>query len=146
MDASEEMKANGTYYTIDEDRGVIIYDPYCNNYGKFDLNLKDSTQNMAEIAERTKMSVEAKFNGTVFQMTPGMTPEDGKKAFDEAFERARKEYRKSPEYQAEKNKRELSRIKNKLQEKADDKLIQGLSKVIELKLFITHIPLQSRKT
>ena len=94
----EEKKSLGIFYTVDKERKVIIYDTYCNNHGKFDHSIKDTTKNMAEIAAKENMPVETKFNKTLFQVNPGMTAEDGYNAWEEAQKKAREEYKKSSHF------------------------------------------------
>ena len=120
----EEKMALGMFYTVDEERKVIIYDPKCNNYGKWDYNLDDSTKNMAEIAAREKMPVEACFNDTVFQIKPGMSTEDGIKAYEEAREKAWEEYKKTPEYKAKQIAAAKEKAERKAKEAADNELIK----------------------
>ena len=54
----EEKKSLGIFYTVDKERKVIIYDTSCNNHGKLEYSIKDTTKNMAEIAAKENMPVE----------------------------------------------------------------------------------------
>lgn len=121
----EEKQSMGMNYTIDEKRKVILYDPQCNNYGKWDYSIDETTKHMAEIAAREKIAVEAAFNGTTFQVSPGMTAEQGVKEWDEAGKRAYEEYKKTPEYKAKQLAAEQKQIKQKAQEAADNILIKN---------------------
>lgn len=135
LEKLEKQKA-GEFYTVDEERKVIIYDTECNNHGRWDHHIDETTKNMAEIAEKEDMPVEAKFNGVTFQVKPGMTAEQGKKAWDDEGKRAAEEYRKSPEYKEFMLKMEKERAAKKAQEALDDKLIKD--EVLDVEGFSRH--------
>ena len=126
MDDLEKLEkmAAGEFYVIDEKRKVIIYDPQCNNYGKWDYDINGTTNNMAEIAEKKNMPVEAEFNRTKFQIQPGMTAQDGIEAWKKQMEIDREAYLKSPEYKARQAQMEKERAAQKAKEALDDKLIR----------------------
>ena len=132
----EEKQATGTFYTIDEKRNVIVYDPQCNHYGKWDYNINETTQNMAEIAAKEDMPVEATFNRTTFQMKPGMTAEEGVKEWDRVMTRNYEEYKKSPEYKAAQLAAAQERERKEKQKLADDELIKG--ETLDISSLKTH--------
>lgn len=120
----ENDELTGTHYQIDEERKVIIYDPQDNHLHKWDYKLENSTTNMAMIAEREGMTVEATFNGTTFQVRPGMTAEEGEKAFEKARKAAWEAYKKTPEYKAKEEARKAKEAAERAQKIKDDELIK----------------------
>lgn len=129
----EEKQRIGVYYKIDQKRKVIIYDPSCNNHGKWDYKLENTVSNMAEIAKRERMPVEATFNGTTFQMTPGMSPKAGEKEYDLQCKIAWEKYEQTPEYKAKQEARAKEEAAKKLQQVRDDMLIRD--EVLDLRGF-----------
>ena len=132
----EEKQKNGTFYTIDEKRNVIVYDPKCNNHGKWDYNINETTRNMAEIAAKENMLVEATFNGTTFQMKQGMTAEEGVEEWDKVMTRNHEEYKKSPEYKAAQIAAAQERERKEKQKVADDALIKD--EILDISSLKTH--------
>ena len=99
--SNNKKQINGICYAVDEERKVVVYDMEHTNHGRGSLNLRKVAENMAKVATTENMPVEATFNGTTFQMKPGMSAEDGIKEWEEIRERIWEEYEKSPEYKAE---------------------------------------------
>lgn len=72
----EVKKAEGIYFSIDEERNVLLYDHTCNNYGEKDRDIKQTIENMLDFAEFTRFPVETKFGNIPFRVEYGMTVED----------------------------------------------------------------------
>lgn len=69
-------KDEGVYFSIDEERNVLLYDHSCNNYGEKDRDIKQTIENMLDLAEFTRFPVETKFGNIPFRLEYGMTVED----------------------------------------------------------------------
>ncbi|MBR1648674.1 MAG: hypothetical protein IJ689_03645 [Alphaproteobacteria bacterium] len=121
-----EKKVAGVFYQVDEENKIITYDPQNNHQGRWDYNIQETTSNMAEIAKKTGYEVQATFNGTKFSVTPGMTAEDGEKAWDAAMEKKRQDYLNSPQYKIDQMRRAKEEEKRKQERLADDRLIEGI--------------------
>ena len=62
---------------FDQARGVIVYDTLNNHLGEHDENVEVAFENMATIASKLNLLVEAEINCNKFQLNPGMTSKDG---------------------------------------------------------------------
>lgn len=70
---------------IDSERMVVIYSSDKNHQGQWDYDISEATNNMAKIASKLNLPVENVFNRVKFQMTPGMTADEGCRVWEEAY-------------------------------------------------------------
>lgn len=78
-----DAQVAGRYYSIDEEKKVIKYDPNENHYGKRDKDINETAANMAEIAKRENMPVVAEWQHLPIRAEIGMTPEQVLKDYEE---------------------------------------------------------------
>lgn len=113
-----EAEAAGRYYAIDEENKVIKYNPNENHYGKQDKDISETAANMAEIAKRENMPVEAEWQHLPIRAEVGMTPEQVLKDYEE---NKRQMLWIEPEYQKLAHGEKLSFYRARLAKKIDEK-------------------------